>query len=96
LFGPELENEVEYIGHRLEGMLKGFTDRLQFAAAIERGAYDLVLVQELGTLDPALPRRQEAWLQRLEFEPIVSGTNPAVGAPMRLYAAPGSLFADIG
>ena len=79
LFGPELENEVAYVGPRIDGMLRPYETRPELAAALERGAYDYIYLQRLDSLDPELPELQERWLGELGWRLVAEGYNPSFG-----------------
>jgi dolichyl-phosphate-mannose-protein mannosyltransferase len=81
MFGPRLRNEVEYVGPRMERMLRPYRRRLDFEAAIARGNYDLVLLHDAGLTEPGLPRRQERWLRALGYRLIAASWR------VRLYRA---------
>lgn len=89
MFGPRLENRVEAVGRRVAGMLQPYQRRGPFEKAVAGADYDLVLVLELGTLDPSEPARQRGWLTGLGFQPVAAGRNPGNGTPLALYAPPG-------
>ena len=89
MFGPRLENEVEYVGPVVDGMLRTYGSRGELAGALEEGDYDLVLLQDSGLIEPGLPQRQERWLRELGYRLVASGRESAAfGQPVRLYRAP--------
>lgn len=65
MFGPRLRNEVEFAGPWQREMLRSYRDARSFAAAVRRGAYDLLVVGR-GFLaapgrPPALEIAEEGW-----------------------------------
>jgi hypothetical protein len=77
MFGPRLENEVRYIGPSPGHMLRPYEEPAEFEAAVRKGRYDLVLVQDNEFLAKAgLVRRQEESLQSLGYRPVASGSDP--------------------
>jgi hypothetical protein len=89
MFGPRLRNEVEYVGPRLEGMLRAYRRRGEFEAALRTGKYDLVLLQNEPFTEPRLPRRQEHWLREMGYRLVASGIQESSsGRQVRLYRAP--------
>ena len=89
MFGPRFGNEVEYVGHTVDGMLRPYERRAGFARALKQGRYDLVLLQDFGYVDPRLPRRQEGWLRDLGFDEVERDRQLVVGPQgVRLYRAP--------
>ena len=91
LFGARLENEVAYIGPRVDGMLRAYPSGDELAAAVEDGGYDLIYVQDIDSLDHHRPERQAQVLRDLGWRRIATGTNPSFGAAVttQLYAPPG-------
>lgn len=74
LFGPEFENHVGYVGETRDGMLLPYEDPAAYAAALERGDYDLVLVGNEKPL--AFPQLDEAaWTQAAGYEEVAADTN---------------------
>jgi hypothetical protein len=74
LFGPDLENEVEYVGETRDGMLLPYEDPAAYAAALDRGDYDLVLVGNEKPL--AFPQFDEAaWTHAAGFRELAADTN---------------------
>ncbi len=43
-YGTRIDNEVEYVGHFVDGFLTPYRDAASFRAALERGRYDLLAV----------------------------------------------------
>jgi hypothetical protein len=93
LFGPRFENDVRFVGDRVEEMLRGYEDRREFAADVREHDYDLVLVQEIATFDKSIPLRDEKRLRALGYEEIASGPSIVGSAPTRLYAREDSALA---
>lgn len=89
LFGPKLENEVEFVGRRVDGMLRAIDHPRAFKAALGRGDYDFVYLHRLDTLDPELPAQQEPWLEQAGYRQVASGVQPILGTGIALYEAPG-------
>jgi hypothetical protein len=88
LFGPELRNEVSYIGPRVEERLVDYDTRREFECAVTRGGYELVMAQDYNLVHPRLPRRQERWLRDLGYRVVAAGLNPGgIRIDARLYAA---------
>lgn len=58
-FGPRLENEVDYVGPLVDGMLRRPRDPREFAADLRKGRYDLLVVGRGGP--PARQLREERW-----------------------------------
>ncbi len=93
LFGPRLGNDVGFVGEREDEMLRGYTSREEFTAAVRDRDYELVLVQEIATLGADLWRRPEYWLQQLGYRRVAEGESLVFGSQIRLYARPGSAAA---
>jgi hypothetical protein len=74
LFGPELDNEVSYVGATRDGMLVPYNDAASFRSALERGGYDLVMV---GSEKPlAFPLRDvAAWTRAAGYREIAADEN---------------------
>ena len=89
LFGRELENEVEFVGDRVDGMLRALDEPRTLVHALRSGDYDFVYFHDLDTLDPALPARQRQWLERAGFRQVASGVHPILGTGIALYEPPG-------
>lgn len=89
MFGPRLENEVEYVGPTVDGMLRTYNREPAFRAALGRGRYDLVLLQDAGLVEPRLPRRHEQWLSEMGYRLVASGRqDTSFDQPARLYRPP--------
>jgi hypothetical protein len=67
MYGPRLENTVEFIGPVRDGILEQYEDPREFRRAVERARLDLVLLQ-----NPAQPGAslEERWLRPLGFKPV--------------------------
>ncbi|HEV2813285.1 MAG TPA: glycosyltransferase family 39 protein [Solirubrobacteraceae bacterium] len=68
LFGPRLRNRVEYVGPFVDGLLRTYDDARGFAGALERGAFDLLVVYRLA--DPRAVAREERWAAAAGFAPV--------------------------
>ena len=90
LFGERLENDVSYIGPRVDGMLRAYPTGEDLSAAVEGGDYDLIYVQDIDSLDDRRPERQAQVLRDLGWQRIATGTNPSFGPTVttQLYAPP--------
>lgn len=89
LFGPRLRNEVQYVGPRERGMLTSYREGPAFRAAVERGGFDYIVVQNIDTVDEGLPEWQEHWLEEAGWRLVAKGPHPNLGfagIEMRLYA----------
>jgi hypothetical protein len=51
LFGPRLENEVDYVGPLVDEQVRYYTDAAAFQGAVEREEYDLIAVGTLSRPD---------------------------------------------
>jgi hypothetical protein len=70
LFGPRLENDVQYVGPVLQHRLEQYAGPTQFNRALQRGRYRLLMV---GTGFPPRPDpREQRWAQRIGYRPIVT------------------------
>jgi hypothetical protein len=85
LFGPRLDNRVEYVGHRVREMLQPFEDRRAFTRALKRGNYDAIAWISVDTINPGLPERQAKWLRRAGFRLIERGTDRLLNSDAALY-----------
>jgi hypothetical protein len=65
LFGPRLENEVDYVGPLVDEQVRYYTDAAAFRRAVEREDYDLLAV---GTL--SRPDFEDFETQRRNADPI--------------------------
>ncbi len=89
-FGPEFRTEVEYIGPRRQHLLTTYRRKRDLQAAVDRGNYDFVVVQEISSLDATLPKRQERWLKERGWTEIAGGAQVFAGGPaIRVYKPPG-------
>ena len=79
-FGPRFENDVSYVGPIEDEMLREYQDPHAFAAALERGDYDYLIVGRDNPGDP--PAVEEEWAREAGFRFVV-------GSPLlRLFSAP--------
>jgi len=93
MFGPRLENDVGYVGPVEDGLLRPHTRSKDFAAALKRNGYHLVLIQHNDVMAPGLPQRQERWLRSLGYRLVASGRAPEAGGQLKtLYTAPSGAF----
>lgn len=75
-FGPRLDNDVAYVGHFVNGMLRQYPDQRDFVAALHRGGYDYLVV---GLGRPPQPEvREERWARVAGFEPVVRSERLAL------------------
>jgi hypothetical protein len=89
LFGPEFRTDVEYIGPVRKHLLTTYRRQNEFQRALRAGHYDYVVVQEISSLDPTLPQRQEKWLKRAGYKQFAEGRQVFAGGPaLRVYRAP--------
>jgi hypothetical protein len=74
LFGPDLANDVRYVGATRDGMLVPYSDPAEYRAALERDGYDLVMV---GSEKPlAFPLRDvAAWTRAAGYSEIAADEN---------------------
>jgi hypothetical protein len=74
LFGPDLANDVRYVGATRDGMLVPSNDAAEFRDALERDGYDLVMV---GSEKPlAFPLRDvAAWTRAAGYSEIATDEN---------------------
>jgi hypothetical protein len=74
LFGPDLANDVSYIGETRDGALYPYEDPASYAAALKRGDYDLVMVGNEKPL--AFPQRDEAdWTRAAGYREVIADEN---------------------
>jgi hypothetical protein len=79
-FGPRFRNEVEYVGSEDRDMLRRYTDRDDFIAALRRRRYDLLVV---GRGRPGVPEGPEQdWAFAAGFERV------ALSDQLALFRAP--------
>ena len=81
-FGPRYRNEVDYVGRDVEGMQREYGEGEGFVMALERGAYDYLVVGRGGRPKPFVS--EERWAQSVGFERVVASERLA------LYRAPGA------
>lgn len=75
-FGPRLRNEVSYVGPVSGHLLRQYTTRPTFAAALRRGGYDILLVGRGQPPKPHVP--EERWAQTAGFRPVVASDRLAL------------------
>jgi hypothetical protein len=80
-FGPELENDVEYVGPTVEGMLRPYTRREPLLDEVRDGRYDLLVVQRQGWVRRELPARHEDWLRAEGWRVVAENERVALYAP---------------
>jgi hypothetical protein len=90
LFGPHLRNRVEYIGQRRQGTMRPYRTKAGFDKAINDGHFNLVVVQEISSLDPKIPLVEEGWLAKHGYTLVAQASVFSYAAPQRLYVAPGT------
>jgi hypothetical protein len=70
-------------------LLTTYRRQNEFQRALRAGHYDYVVVQEISSLDPTLPQRQEKWLKRAGYKQFAEGRQVFAGGPaLRVYRAP--------
>lgn len=74
LMGASLDNRVSYVGEWRDGMLLPFERREAFAAALERGDFDLVMIGHEKPLAFA-QRPEERWARDAGFRPVAADEN---------------------
>jgi hypothetical protein len=84
-FGPRIENNVDYVGPREEGMLRPFTERAALQEALRRGDYDVLVVLLAGAIRGGVSGRQEAWVSEAGWREV------ARGGFTRVYLPPATL-----
>lgn len=79
-FGPRLVNTVAFVGPVREDMLVEYTNRADFARALRKGDYDLLLV---GTATlPGIPRGDfETWARAAGYAPVARSPRLILLAP---------------
>jgi hypothetical protein len=73
LFGPRLENDVEYVGPIVRDQVRLYNDARPFRAALRRGEFDLLLVGRFSEPDFETFRLQRI----LPFPPEARWAEPA-------------------
>ena len=67
-FGPRYDNRVAYVGRDDDDVLRRYDSELEFAAALDRGGYDLLVI---GRGRPEAPRVPElGWAEAAGYEPV--------------------------
>ena len=80
-FGPRLENEVDYVGPTVKGMLRPHTRPAPLLDDLREGRYDLMVVQREGWVRRDLPARQERWLRAGGWTVMAESERVALYAP---------------
>jgi hypothetical protein len=80
-FGPELENDVRYVGPTVDGMLRPYTRPEPLLAALRRGDYDFLIVQRQAWVRLGLPEQQENWLRADGWHVMAESERAALYAP---------------
>jgi hypothetical protein len=70
LFGPRLENHVDYVGRFVQHRLEQYDSAASFESALRRGHYPLLVV---GTGFPPRPDPvQEQWARAVGYSPVIA------------------------
>src|SRR5205807_2597495 len=70
LFGPRLENHVDYLGPMIEHRVEQYQSAAPFQRALRRGRYQLLVV---GTGFPPRPHPlAERWAQRIGYATVIA------------------------
>lgn len=82
-FGPRFQNEVEYVGPRIDGMLRTYMNATSFLAGLRRGRYDLVVVGRRAEGLPGEPRGADyvRWIQAAGGRAVVTSRELALFVP---------------
>ena len=89
MFGPRLRNDVEYVGHRIKGMLRSYRRPGPFKAAVARGHYDLVLLQGADFIERGITKQHARWLRQMGYRVVATGVQRySSGETVWLYKAP--------
>ena len=80
-FGPRLDNEVEYVGPRVDGMLRRPRDQGDFTARLRAGRYDLLLLGRAGP--PPRTLREERWAREEGYTPVAQSERFTLLRPAR-------------
>ncbi len=78
-FGTRVDNEVEYVGHFVDGFLREYGDARSFRAALRDRGYDLLVVGR--GLRPPRPMAEERWAAEAGWRTIALSTRLRVLAP---------------
>ena len=74
-FGPDLRNEVEYVGPFVDDLLLEYGDSNAFLQAVERGRYDILVVgketQQTFCRYQGSGTDEHAWLRRAGYPPVL-------------------------
>jgi hypothetical protein len=85
VFGPRIDNDVEFLGRFEQGQLREYDSRRAWANALRRGRFDLLLVGEGGYGPCELPGKHSddnAWARSEGFERL------AASGRLTLYRLP--------
>ena len=74
--GPSLNNEVDYLGFFDDDFLTAYRAPETFAAALERGGYDLLLIGR--GQSPQGPVSEESWARAAGWVPVVASPGMAL------------------
>ncbi|MEA2154936.1 MAG: hypothetical protein QOE11_1076, partial [Solirubrobacteraceae bacterium] len=83
-FGTRIGNEVEFVGHFVDGFLTPYRAEAPFVAALRRGRYDLLVVGR--GFFPPQPTPEQRWARDAGWRTIALSRRLRVLAPPR---APG-------
>ena len=67
-FGPRYANRVSYVGRDDDDVLRRYTAEPEFAAALERGGYDLLVIGRGRPEAPGVP--ELGWARAAGYEPV--------------------------
>ena len=85
-FGPRIDNHVRYLGRFVDGQLREYDDRIEWARAVERGRYDLLVVGRGGYAPgcplPGAAGDDDAWARAEGFRELAATRR------LTLYAVP--------
>ncbi|HEY8467024.1 MAG TPA: phospholipid carrier-dependent glycosyltransferase [Solirubrobacterales bacterium] len=79
-FGTRLQNDVDYVGPKIDGLLRTYEDREPFVEALEREGFEVLVVgrarpfsedpERTGSLRPLEAPREERWARSAGFERV--------------------------
>jgi hypothetical protein len=79
-FGPRFANRVQYVGSWDQTMLRRYTSRAAFVAALRRGGYDVLVIGRGAAPGERVPELR--WARSAGWVPFVSsGRLVALRAP---------------
>jgi hypothetical protein len=78
-YGPRYENEVEYVGEFVDEMLRRYPNQEEFAAALERGDYDLLIVGRGRPEEPEVAEQE--WARAAGYERLLVSERLALLVP---------------